>query len=290
MKILKLGFRIKYACFTVMLALAFSSCKTLNRKLSYDQLVTAASPQAKLLMENPDFSNCDIRFHPDFENVKLKCNLWGKAKLKNGVPVLCTFKRENDWGWRWELPDNAKGVIGYPALEVGRSPWGKDKKDVTVAGFPVQVSKVANLTVDYEVEMYVKHRKYNLAFDLWLTDIEFGDGKNIKTEIMIWEDYFDFSSFGKVKEIIDTPFGEYKVHVGHLKNEKFAQDWIYVAFVRTSKRDSGAVDIKYLLNYLSANKIISEDNYLTSVEFGNEIGNSSGLTLVKKFEWDFETH
>ena len=288
MKLSKFGISIKYMSLGLILTFVFSSCKTLNRNLSYDQMVTTASPQAKLLLENPDFSNCNIRFHKDFEDVKLKCNLWGVSKLKSGVPVLCTFKRENDWGWRWEIPENARGVIGFPALEVGRSPWGKDKKDEKIAGFPIEVSKISNLTVDYDVEMYVKHRKYNLAFDLWLTDIEFGDGKNIKTEIMIWEDYFDFSSYGKVKEVIETPFGEYKVHTGYLKNEKFAQDWTYVAFVRTEKRDSGAVDIKYLLNYLVSNEIISEDYYFTSIEFGNEIGNSSGLTLVKKFEWNFE--
>lgn len=290
MKFFNIRITRKYASLGLVLIFAFASCKTLNRNLSYDQMVTAASPQAKLLLENPDFSNCNIRFHKDFEDVKLKCNLWGESKLKSGIPVLCTFKRENDWGWRWEIPENARGVIGYPALEVGRNPWGKDKKDEKIAGFPIQVYKISNLTVDYEVEMYVKHRKYNLAFDLWLTDIEFGDGKNIKTEIMIWEDYFDFSSYGKVKEIIETPFGEYKVHTGYLKNEKFAQDWTYVAFVRTEKRDSGTVDIKYLLNYLVSNEIISEEHYFTSIEFGNEIGNSSGLTLVKQFDWDFEVN
>ena len=106
---------------------------------------------------------------------------------------------------------------------------------------------------------------------------------------MIWEDYFDFTSYGKKKETIITPFGIYKAHEGYLNNPKYGQDWQYIAFVRQSPRDKGAVDINYLLNYLIKEKMISKDYFLSCLELGNEIGNSSGLTLVKKFEYTLET-
>ena len=288
---MKSYFSLSNSCrFLLMAALLVSvtSCKTLNRKISYPELVASASPEAKAVMQKPEYENCEMRGNKKFEDVVLKCNLWGKAKLKGGDPKLCTFKQGDYWGWSWELPNNARGVIGYPALEVGRGPWGNKKKEKE-AGFPVPVDDIKKLTVDYDFEMYVKHKKYNLAFDLWLTNEEFGNQKNITTEIMIWEDYFDFSSYGKVKDVIETPFGTYKVHVGWLENKKFEQNWNYIAFVRTETRVEGSVDIKYLLDYLVANNHIDKNHYFTSVELGNEIGNSSGLALVKKFEYDFET-
>ena len=105
---------------------------------------------------------------------------------------------------------------------------------------------------------------------------------------MIWEDYFDFSSYGKVVDKIDTPFGRYKVYEGYLENKKFNQDWVYLAFVREVPRTKGEVDIQYFLSYLVEKGLIQSKYYFASLELGNEIGNSSGLTLVNKFEWSLE--
>lgn len=267
--------------------LTLCSCKTLNPSVSYKEMAATASIGAQKLFDQPEFNECD-KGRKEFGDVVLKCNLWGRSKIKNGNPELCTFQKDGVFGWKWQMPNNARGVIGYPALEVGRSPWGSKGKG-KVARFPVKVSDIIKLSSSFDVETHVKHRKYNLSYDFWLTDTEFATYENIQTEIMVWEDYFDFTPFGKVIETIATPFGEYKVHKGHLENAKFSQDWTYIAFVRTSPRSKGEVDIHYLLKYLVQNDHIVADHYFTSIEFGNEIGNSSGLTVVKKFDWDFQS-
>ena len=256
--------------------------------MSYQQMVAGASSKAQKLVQEPDYTVCD-RGSKKFGDVVLKCNLWGRAKIKNGEPELCTFQKGDALGWKWEMPNSASGVIAYPALQVGRSPWGSKNRPRT-AGFPIKVNTISKLDVSYDVESHVKHRKYNLAFDLWLTDVELASEENIKTEIMIWEDYFDFSSYGKVIDEIITPFGVYEVYKGYLKNERFVQDWVYIAFVRKTVRTKGAVDIAHLLKYLAENDHINAEHYFTSVEFGNEIGNSSGITLVNEFDWVLETN
>ena len=268
-----------------LLSNILNSCKTLNSDISYSDLIEKTSPKMQSLMNSPDYSTCYHGEKKHFGDILLKCNLWGKNKIKKGTPHLCVYKKGNLWGWKWDIPHQARGVIGYPAIQVGINPQSKgvDKK----AGFPVKVSLIKELKVDYDVETYVKHKKFNLAFDLWLVDSDIGN-KRIEAEIMIWEDYFDFSSYGKKKEVILTPFGSYKVLIGYLKNPKYKQDWMYIAFVRTDPRTQGTVDINYLLNYLVENNLIEKDNFLTTVEFGNEIGNSSGYTMINKFEWSFE--
>lgn len=281
--------KLKPLLILVISVVVLFSCKaTLNNNVSYTEMIRGASSQAQKLVSEPDFETCKQGERKPFNDVILKNNLWGKSKLKNPeLAKLCSFKKGNRYGWKWQLPNDARGVIGYPALQVGRNPFEKGSSNV--AEFPAQVSTIKKLPVTYEVETHVKHKKYNLAFDLWLANSSDYQLKNITTEIMIWEDYYDFTSYGKKKGTIITPFGTYDVLSGHLNNPKFSQDWEYIAFVRTTPRKKGMVDIAFFLEYLVNQNMISKNDYFTSIEFGNEIGNSSGLTMVNQFEWSLTT-
>lgn len=279
--------RICYSLgFGIIILFVVTSCKSLNSHVSLTQLEARSSLDMQSIFSNPESSSCELGFNFDFDDKMLKNNLWGKNKLKNGVPELCIYRNKDHFAWKWKIPTNAKGVIGYPAIQIGQSPFWNIKKEKY--GFPVNVSKIAQLSIDYDFETYVKHNKFNLAFDLWLTDVQYSTKENIKVEIMIWEDYFDFKSYGKKLETIITPFGVYKVRAGYLKNPKYAQDWKYIAFVRQQTRSRGTVDVNHFLNYLIDKNMISKDYFLSCLELGNEIGNSSGMTLVKRFEYIFQ--
>ena len=269
-----------------LIFISLISCRSLNRNVSLSQLQDRSSLDMKSVFTNPDISNCETGRNIDGINQSLKNNLWGKNKVKKGVPELCVYKKGNYFGWKWSIPNNASGVIGYPAMHIGQNPFSNIKN--IKSGFPVKLASISEFKVDYDFETYVKHHKYNLAFDLWLTNTQFSTKKDIKTEIMIWEDYFDFTSYGKKKGTLITPFGIYTLHTGYLNNPKYGQDWQYIAFVRKSTRNKGMVDINHLLNYLIEENLISGEDFLTSLELGNEIGNSSGMTLVKKFEWELK--
>lgn len=82
------------------------------------------------------------------------------------------------------------GLLDILLWKLVEAPWGSKGKKGR-AGFPLLVSEIGKLNVTYDFETHVKHKKFNLAFDIWLTDIPNADNKNITTEIMIWEDYFD---------------------------------------------------------------------------------------------------
>lgn len=281
--------KILFRLILLFVAFNFTACKTLNKNITYAEMLGQASLKAQRLVSDPEFETCKQGERKKFDGVILKNNLWGKSKLKNPEQaILCSYKKEGLFGWKWELPNNSGGVIGYPALQVGRNPFEKGVSNV--AEFPVQVDRIEKLPVTYDVESHVKYRKYNLSFDLWLTDAEEYALGNIKTEIMIWEDYFDFTSFGKKVSTIITPFGTYDVLAGHLENSKFSQDWQYIAFVRTIPRTKGEIDIAFFLQYLLSKEMISKEHYFTSIEFGNEIGNSSGITVVHQFDWSLEKH
>ena len=272
---------MKNKILSILICCLLTSCASLNPNISYTELLQNRSVFAKTVEEKSVETNCKVNSSTEFKSHVLHNNLWGKKRLKNDSAMLCTFQSENYFGWKWQMPKNAKGVIGYPAIRVGANAWNSTKK---INGFPIQLDSIQKLAVNYETEIHVKHQKYNLAFDLWLSSDFQSSKESITTEIMIWEDYFDFKSFGKKVDKIETEFGTYEVMKGYLQNAEFGQNWQYFAFVRIEKRNSGFVDVQFLINYLIENHLVNPSEFLTSVEFGNEIGNSSGFTLVKEFD------
>lgn len=274
--------RKKTKCFFVFSILVLASCKTLNPNLSFSELLESRSETAKKLENKSSDTNCKLNSKRVYDAFELNNNLWGESRLKCQEAHLCTYYSEDGFGWKWDVPYNARGVIGYPNIKMGPGPWRSSKEKVH--GFPIKIEEITELKVTYDTEIYVKHKKYNLAFDLWLSS-EFQSNQNtITTEIMIWEDFFDFRSYGKKVDEITTDFGVYEVMSGYLKNEEFNQDWQYFAFVRKEKRNNGELDVKYLLDYLVKHQKVNPQEFITSVEFGNEIGNSSGFTLIKNYE------
>ena len=277
---------LQYKTFFFFLVLVgLNACKTLHPTITFDELMLQRSDAAKQLHESGENKQCEINSKQYFDDFILHNNLWGKSRLKGDSATLCTYQSGSLVGWEWQMPKDAKGVIGYPSIMLGSGPWKVERK---LHGFPVQIDSVQVLQVDYGTEMFIKGKKYNLAFDLWLSSAFRSTAETVTTEIMVWEDYNDFRSFGKKVEDLQSPFGVYEVMKGYLKNEKFGQNWQYFAFVSKDKRQSGSVDLKYFLDYLVREHDVDPEQFITSVEFGNEIGNSSGFTLVKKFDWIIE--
>lgn len=270
--------------FILIVFLSFSACKTaLYPNLNFDQVMNLRSAQAKALEWQADTVNCHKNTTHQHLTYTILNNLWGESNLNKDTASLCTYSRDNDFGWKWKVPAHAKGVIGYPSVRVGTGPWTASKGGVN--GLPIRIDSIQTLKVDYATEIYTQHKTYNLAFDIWLNAVLPASQNNITTEIMVWEDYYDFNTYGKKVDEIVTDFGTYKVMKGYLKDEKFNQDWQYYAFVRENPRQAGQVDFKVFIDYLIQHHALNPTNFATSVEFGNEIGDSNGFTLVKKFDF-----
>ena len=264
--------------YLLLILLFCTSCVTvLNQGISYEEMMHMRSDAADSLEFQAEFHSCKINNKHNLGNYYLKNNLWGQSRLEGAPAELCVYSSGDKAGWKWRLPDNAKGVIGYPAVQWGEGPWNVSTK---THGFPVRLDSLKVLNVTYEAEQHVKFKKYNLAFDLWLSNAFLSRPQTITTEIMIWEDYNDFRSNGKKIGVLLAPFGIYEMREGYVKNKEFGQDWKYFAFVRIDKRQSGQIDLNFFLQYLIKNYKIDSKQYLTSVELGNEIGNSSGFTML----------
>lgn len=246
------------------------------------KIISVENPEFTTFKNQADFKDCSGETQ-EFENFSLINNKWGEYKIKSGNYTQCTYHKDGIFGWEWDAPSKSYGVLGYPELWLGTSAWGL-KSEISKPNYFKKQDELKHLSAEFDTKITANDKKYNLAFDVWLHSEPTVAKENIAVELMVWEDYNKFNSFGKKKETITTSFGIYDLLYGIMKKPDINSEWIYIAFVRTEKRTSGNVDLKELIDYLVKKDYISPDLYISSVEFGTEVLNSKGNIIVKKYD------
>lgn len=214
-------------------------------------------------------------------------NTWGKGSLKGWTQ--CIGMNANPDGslaarWSWDWPKEGTGVKSYPEIVYGQKPGGPS----TDPALPLRLNEVASARVDYSVDSSNKG-KNNLAFDLWLTDTDnpttFGVPP-ITHEVMIWVDGWDkMAPGGSWVEKVEIDGRPYMVFVAN----GWGDGWRYVAFVSTETLyGEQSFEIASFLNYMVENDLASGEEYLASIEFGNEVVDGTGDTILSRYEISVE--
>ncbi|MET0791724.1 MAG: hypothetical protein ABW061_09410 [Polyangiaceae bacterium] len=216
-------------------------------------------------------------------------NQWGAHKTQNKFEQ-CLLTRERggktEVGWTWNWPGFDPSVFAYPEIIVGWKPWSGGAS--TDARFPLKVAEVKNLTLSYEVETTVSG-SYDLAPELWLTNAgatSQANPQSITTEVMFWMDHTDGARpAGSIVGTVTQNGLEYELW----REEKIGVDangkgWRLLSFKSPKAQHQATLDIAALLRHLLESKLISADDYVASVEFGNEVMGGSGTTWVKQFD------
>jgi hypothetical protein len=202
-------------------------------------------------------------------------NVWGKGDLTGYTQSVgvsddmnaCRFR------WDWDWPRSAAGSVrAYPEIIYGWKPWSAAS---TTPSLPIQLTVIQDLTVrlDFTTQM---SGEFNSAFDLWLTSTNPPSGDTITREVMIWVGKAEMSPGGsKVAslEIDGVPYSLFKAQ----------WDWTYLAFIQETDEPTASIPIASLLRYLVDNQYVLPEEYLASIEFGNEIVYGSGQTQVDEF-------
>jgi len=217
-------------------------------------------------------------------------NQWGSKKAK-GKTEQCLLARDvagrTELGWTWSWPGFDASVFAYPEIEFGWKPWSGGKS--TDARFPMKVSAVPRIALDYEVET-VADGSYDLAPEVWLTNTPGGSEKpnpqSITTEVMFWMDYA--SGARPAGEVIETPTldgVQYELwKADSIGSDANGKGWVLLSFKSPTIQHKGTIGIDTLLKHLVSLKLANPDDYLASIEFGNEIMGGAGTTWVRRFE------
>ena len=221
----------------------------------------------------------------EINGVRIHNNKWGSWKLKKGERYdQAIYYRDSKFGWVYLTQKADRGVVGYPEVFIGQSPWGGD---TTNDYFPIKIKDIKTLESSYDVTMYVQPKMYNLAYDLWFTKNKQIGPSNISHELMIWEDRNISKPGGKYIATVKLSSGTYKLYHEYMdrRSENLGTDgWNYTAFIRMDRRRSGTVDLKEFIQEMLKREFITQEEVLTSVEFGNEVCNASGITIVNKYD------
>lgn len=222
-------------------------------------------------------------------DINMENNTWNATNLSPGSYQQCIYHYTNGdetkLGWKWSYPESDEVINAYPQLIFGKKPWHNGS---TSTALPVELSSINRLKAHYDTAIYHNEGVYNLAFDNWISSDAASRPEDIRYEFMIWEDYHAISVYGTFIANFSTPNGEYDLYLGDPTWEPEGTSWVYVAFVRTNPRTTGTVDIDLMLNYLIEQEIVPGDSFLSSIEFGTEVGNSTGYAVINSFAIDLE--
>ncbi|MEN8721172.1 MAG: hypothetical protein ABF296_13015, partial [Oceanococcaceae bacterium] len=218
----------------------------------------------------------------------LENNTWNVGGL-SGDFEQCIYTNANTdgprMGWTWEFPlEESDGVLSYPEIIFGWKPFMRESSTIAL---PQRLDLIERLNVTYDVETYTVGDGLNLAFDMWLIDGDVAALDTIRYEVMVWE-YRPggLVPFGDLVATLRTADGRYSLYRGDPDWEPDGAQWIYLALVRDEPRLAGTVDIALMLEALINEGYVDDSLYLSSIGFGNEIGASSGYTVVHDYVID----
>jgi cellulose 1,4-beta-cellobiosidase len=226
--------------------------------------------------------NCDDWALIDVAGYQAQNNTWGKGDL-TGWSQCIGLQAAEDGSimarWTWDWLNSGGNVKAYPEISFGQKPGGPS----TSPDLPLKVNQVGSAKVTYDVYS-ANDSGGNLAFDIWLTDTDNPDtfdSPPITHEIMVWLDSFGgLGPGGKFKERATIGGVEYNVFVAY----NWGSGWTYVAFDRVKHQlGSGTLEMADFLEYMMANDLATGEEYMASIEFGNEVTHGTGETILNQY-------
>ncbi|QQS37714.1 MAG: hypothetical protein IPM56_07115 [Ignavibacteriales bacterium] len=224
-----------------------------------------------------DSVSCSDNAEITINKMMLQNNVWGKGSITNYQQCIRVIKNDTStiFQWQWSWPDVTNNVKAYPEIIFGLKPFGGSS---TTESLPKKIQEITECVVSASQCSTDIFGEGNLAYDIWITDSESPTQNNIKSEIMIWLKYIGQQPAGSFVERLNIGNQDYDFYSGNNGT------WDYHAFLKVNQSDLDSTNIKSFMDYLVMNSYISTDQYLSSIEFGNEIIKGSGNTVLKDYQ------
>lgn len=221
-------------------------------------------------------------------------NMWGITGLPSGYsqqsgigPITATGGVQARWKYNFPT-DGPNEVKAYPAVGFGQKPGQSSTPN---SGLPRQISAINSAISSWDVQSMYTGRGH-LSYDLWLTR----DGNRyscfpctpITHEIMLAVDnYHDYATSNPAWYFSSTVIDGVTYRVWKADNfggGGVTWRFIVLQMVNPIHVQKGTVDFKHVFNYLQSVGLISGQEYLSSIEFGNEMVYGTGDVFVKEFK------
>ena len=225
---------------------------------------------------------CDDEALINSGDYRAENNTWGKGNLSGwsqciGLGIKADGTLAGRWTWDWL--NAGTNVKAYPEIIFGQKPGAT----TTTKALPIRISDISAASIFYDVTSS-NTGNGNVAFDLWLTDTPNPSTWGVPPithEIMIWLDrQGGMAPGGAFRERMNLDGATYAVFVA----DKWGQGWKLINFVSSESRlGAGTLDLGNFLSYMREKNLVTGDEYLASIEFGNEVATGTGETIVKRY-------
>lgn len=224
-----------------------------------------------------DSINCTDNAEIYLGEMMIQNNVWGKGSITNYQQCIHAIGNSDkpSFEWIWSWPDAGNNVKAYPEIIFGLKPFGNVP---TTTKLPGKISEISSVKVSFDSIKTELTGSGNLAFDIWITDSSTPVQSNIKHEVMIWLNHSVMQPAGTFISRILIANEEYDFYSGNVGS------WNYHAFVKVVQSELNEIPVGDFLAYLKNNSLISSDEYLSSIEFGNEVVKGSGKTSVYNYK------
>lgn len=216
---------------------------------------------------------CNTFEETQFGNYLLQNNTWGQGEITDFSQCVYTVS-DGSFGWKWDWPNVGYDVKAYPEVIFGKKPWSPGS---TYNLLPILLSDIVQFSVDYEFSTSAEG-VYNTAFEFWATESFLSDGNNITTEVMIWIDNNGMVPAGSPIDTVSFDGYSYILYRADWDT------WTYYAFLSETSQSSGVLNVHKFISYMFDNELLNPNDYLASLEFGNEVIHGSGQTHLSKYE------
>ena len=187
-------------------------------------------------------------------------------------PPQCIFAPPGvlmGWNWHWPGDDNSR-VVAFPEIIYGKKPFRSENASTVL---PRKLADLQQISARYAIHTPAIGA-FNTVFELWMTRDAEAQQDSIVSEVMIWVANHGLNPAGRHVHTFASSSGPAQL---------FEMDQRYLAFVLEREALSGEIDLLSFLHELQRLKLISADNYVTSVEFGNEIAYGQGVSIVEDY-------
>jgi hypothetical protein len=226
--------------------------------------------------------NCDDQAGVVNGVYRAENNTWGKGTLQGWSQCIGLGNGPDGTlagRWTWDWLNSGGNVKAYPEIVFGQKPGSS----TTSPDLPEKISSVGELVITYDITS-THTGSGNIAFDIWLTNTQNPSKWGVPPithEIMIWLDrYGSMGPGGNWVEQVDIDDTPYAVYVG----ENWGDGWTYIAFVsRDPQLGVRTLNLLSFLSYLRAKSLVTGEEYIASIEIGNEVAGGTGETILNKY-------
>jgi hypothetical protein len=136
-------------------------------------------PGTKVFASETDFASTVVN-----GRYRLLNNVWNKGATTGRYRQKIFVNDDRGktiFGWTWKWRESG-GVVSYPEVYVGKSPWNSEA--TLDPGFPFQAG-TKKLIASYDIALEATGM-YNLAFEFWALSRPPASKDTITHEVMIW--------------------------------------------------------------------------------------------------------